>query len=256
MSKLEPLHEVALNGGVNQVRRVGNTVVRPSGLHTVAVHTLLRHLRDNGFEAGPMARELDPTSETETVSWVEGNVIEYPLRDHRTDAVLVSAAQLLRSLHDASHRFDFESVSDWYVPPIEPHEVICHGDFSPYNCTVSDGNVCGVFDFDTAHPGPRLADVGYAVYRWVPLDAPDRNNPEAVYEQRRRLHIFCESYGAQDSVSVVLDFAVERLEWLIGHMLHQAESGHEMFRSHIDAGHHLIYRDAIAHIVNARRQLI
>ena len=45
------------------------------------------------------------------------------------------------------------------MPPVEPAEIVIHGDFARYNCVLQDGNVAGVFDFDTAHPAYRLWDV-------------------------------------------------------------------------------------------------
>jgi hypothetical protein len=40
-------------GNVNQVVRVGDTVRRPAGPWTPAVHALLTHLHNVGFSAGP-----------------------------------------------------------------------------------------------------------------------------------------------------------------------------------------------------------
>ncbi|MGI9586278.1 MAG: hypothetical protein ACR2N7_11880 [Acidimicrobiia bacterium] len=68
----------SFTGGMNHVRRVGDTVVRPSASHTPAVHAFLRHLRDNGFESGPAVVSIDMESGTETLSWVEGDVPLYP----------------------------------------------------------------------------------------------------------------------------------------------------------------------------------
>ena len=46
---------------------------------------------------------------------------------------------------------------------------MCHGDFAPYNITFVDRCVHGIIDFDTLHPGPRIWDVAYAVYRRSPF---------------------------------------------------------------------------------------
>ena len=38
--------------------------------------------------------------------------------------------------------------------PLDPVEVVCHGDFAPYNCVFgSQGNIKGVIDFDGARLG-------------------------------------------------------------------------------------------------------
>jgi len=62
-----------------------------------------------------------------------------------------------------------------------------HGDADPDNCVVKDGLPVGFIDFDAAHPGPRIWDVAYAVYRFAPLPGPE--NPESFgtpREQGRR----------------------------------------------------------------------
>ncbi|WP_290866248.1 phosphotransferase [Hamadaea sp.] len=54
----------------------------------------------------------------------------------------------------------------------EPAEVVCHSDAAPYNTVFRSGHPVALIDFDTAHPGPRVWDVAYAVYRFVPLGGP------------------------------------------------------------------------------------
>ena len=57
-----------LLGGVNSVRRVGDTVIRPSGSHTRSVHALLRFVRENGFTGCPEVLGLDDEVGIETLS--------------------------------------------------------------------------------------------------------------------------------------------------------------------------------------------
>jgi len=56
-----------------------------------------------------------------------------------------------------------------------------------------DGRLTGVIDLDLASPGPRVWDMAYTAYRFVPLTDPA--NPDAPFpgtdEQRRRLAAFC-----------------------------------------------------------------
>ncbi|MGZ8605169.1 MAG: phosphotransferase [Actinomycetota bacterium] len=57
--------------------------------------------------------------------------------------------------------------------------------------------LAGVIDFDLASPGPRVLDMGYAAYRFVPLTDPanpDVSHPGAA-AQARRLEAFCAAYG-------------------------------------------------------------
>ena len=56
-----PEHEEVLQDGnlAGEVRRVGETVRRPTGPWTTAVHHLLRHLEQVGFRGAPQALGID-----------------------------------------------------------------------------------------------------------------------------------------------------------------------------------------------------
>lgn len=238
-----------LQGGLNLVRRVGSTVIRPAGDHTPSVHRLLRHVRAHGFQHAPEPLALDVVAETETLSFMPGEVGQYPLPEaFRTDETLVAAARLLRAYHAATVGFEITERDIWYLPTREPAEVICHGDFAPYNCALAEDGKLSMFDFDTAHPGPRLADIGYAAYRWVPLTDPSNNDGFGdLDEQRRRFRLFCDTYGDGD-LAAVLDHAAQRLTELVDLMRRSAGEGHAAFASHVAEGHDQRYLNDIAHI--------
>jgi hypothetical protein len=193
-------------GGVNAVRRFGSAVIRPAADHSPSVHRLLRHLVDVGFRDAPVPLSLDIADGTEAVSFLPGETADYPLPPlFRTDEALVSAAELIRRYHDATSGFATGVEDRWFLPPRQPAEVICHGDFAPYNCAIRPDGTMALFDFDTAHPGPRVWDVGYAAYRWAPLSgAMDQYAPPVLAEQRRRLHLFLSVYGGLDVQSVLV----------------------------------------------------
>lgn len=244
-----------LRGGVNEVVRRGDTVIRPAGPHSASVHRLLRHVRAAGFEGGPDVIDLGVDARIETLTFVPGEVTGYPVSPpFRTDRALESAAVLLRDFHDASVGFPTQASDRWGLPTREPVEVICHGDFAPYNCAVTDGDVTGVFDFDTAHPGPRLWDVGYAAYRWAPLTDPDGGEGfGTTTEQARRLRLFCASYGTDD-LNGVIAAAADRLHALVDMMRTRAAAGNAAFAEHVADGHDLLYLNDIAYFTrNATR---
>lgn len=222
-----------LAGGVNTVTRVGATVRRPTGPWSPRVHELLRHLEARGFRPAP--RLLGVTRDgDEVLDFLPGAVTE----DRPSDALVVSAAEVLRDYHHATADLAATVATDgWLLPAREPVEVVCHGDFAPYNCVVRDDRVVGVIDFDVAHPGPRLWDVAYAAYRWVLQDA---DGPD------RRLRLFCDTYGLSEGDRAALPgVVVARLHAMVDFMRGQAAAGHAAFAGHIAAGHDALYlRDA------------
>src|SRR5690606_4734144 len=54
--------------------------------------------------------------------------------------------------------------------------------------------------FDTAHPAPRLWDVAYAAYRFVPLTGSPRHGGAVppLAAQARRARLFCDAYALAD----------------------------------------------------------
>lgn len=232
--------EPLAGGGVNQVVRVGETVRRPAGAWTPAVHLLLGHLAAAGFAGAPRAHGLDAEGR-EVLDFVPGEVGLYPGAPYVwSDESLYAVGRLLRDYHDATAGFDGRGLT-WYHPPGEPAEVICHGDVAPYNCVFRDGLPVAFIDFDTAHPGPRLADVAYAAYRFVPLSATGEP-VRTPGEQARRLEIFCDAYGLDARGRAALPGMVaERLRALVGHMRARAAAGVAAFAGHLADGHDALY---------------
>ncbi|MCG5214653.1 aminoglycoside phosphotransferase family protein [Streptosporangium sp. KLBMP 9127] len=246
----DPLEEKLTGGGVNQVVKVGTTVRRPTGPWTPAVHALLDHLHAAGFGGAPRAHGIDERNR-EILDHLPGAVAHYPLPAYAwTDATLLGVARLLRDYHDATTGFEPSGDHTWYFPAREPAEVICHGDVAPYNCVFRDGRPVAFIDFDTAHPGPRLWDVAYAAYRFVPLTAVGNGEAVApVPEQARRLRVFCDGYGLDDSDREALPAMVRtRLDDLVTHMHDRAAAGDPAFAGHIAAGHDTLYLTDVAHV--------
>lgn len=248
--------EELTGGGVNHVVRIGATVRRPAGPWTPTVHALLKHLEAAGFTGAPASHGLDGQGR-EILDFLPGHVPNYPLPDYvQTDDALVEVGALLRRFHDATIGFVAPADARWYFSPRSPAEVVCHGDIAPYNCVFRDGRPVAFIDFDTAHPGPRVWDVAYAAYRFVPLADPRRGDGvPLVGEQARRLRLFADAYGLSDSGRRVLgDTARERLEHLVRHMHERAGAGDKAFAAHIAAGDDVLYRSDADHL--ARHQAV
>ena len=249
---MNPDREV-LAGGVNEVIRVGATVRRPTGSWSPRVHGLLRHLET--FDGVP--RVLEVTADGfEVLDFLPGEVAEFPLTPAvRSAEALQSAAALLRRYHDATAGYAAQAPRDgWQAATVEPVEVICHGDYAPYNCVLTGTRVTGMIDFDHAHPGSRLWDVAYAVYRWAPLTRPDNTDGfGTTASQAARLRAFCDSYGlAADARAGLVDAVAARLRALVAFLRAQAAAGHPAFASHVAAGHDTLYRNDADYVLAER----
>jgi len=196
-------------GNMNAVRRVGDTVTRVAGPWTPTIHGYLQHLADAGIDGIP--RPLGVECDREILSFVEGDVPEYPLPEWVwTDAALVEAATILRRLHDASAGFD-ETDAIWQESGHEPIEVICHNDFAPHNLAFRDGHVVGVIDFDLASPGSRLWDLSLLATRIIPLTTEQHAGAAGEDDWDHRIRLLLDSYGSDLSIADVIRASVVRL---------------------------------------------
>jgi Ser/Thr protein kinase RdoA (MazF antagonist) len=207
-------HEQLLpDGGLHTVFRVGDTVRRPVHPWTPRVHQLLRHLTEAGFAASPAVHGYDDKGR-EVLDYFDGTVGHPPLAAHlRGDDTLIAIARLLRRYHDLTVPLAARYPTSWQYPAMAPAEVICHGDFAPYNCVFQGAEPVGIIDFDTARPGPRWWDLGYLVYCLTPLTPAQDQSPE---DQLRRVQLFFDSYGAvPPSTPPLLDQVTARLDNMI-----------------------------------------
>jgi hypothetical protein len=198
--------EPLAGGNMGPVSRRGDEVLRTAGLWTPNVHRLLQLCADSGIEGIP--RPLGYTGDgRERLSYLQGTVPAYPMPDWVWDErVLYDAAQLLRSLHEAS--LPLVGVTEgWRSPVRQPAEVVCHNDFAPYNLVFDDGCLVGVIDFDYCSPGSRIWDLAYLAYRLAPLEA----GPFTQSERATRLQRLLDGYGLDAGVDELLATVVIRL---------------------------------------------
>jgi Ser/Thr protein kinase RdoA (MazF antagonist) len=245
-------HEEVLAGGnMTAVVRVGDTVRRTAGPWTPTIHALMRHIRASGFQTVPEPLGLDERGR-EIVSFLPGAPLTYPLPAFAwSDATLTAVARYLRAFHDASLGFVPPADARWQWPAHEPVEVVCHNDFAPYNLMFEGESLTGLIDLDLASPGPRVWDMAYTAYRFVPLTDPA--NPDAPFPgvdaQARRLAAFCAAYAdARIEPSDVLEAAAAKLRELVAFIERQAAAGDAAQQAVLARGDVLIYRRDIAHI--------
>ena len=205
MEKLE-------GGNTNSVYKDEDTVIRNTTSNSAFVHSLLQWLESKGYEESP--RLLDSDNGKERLTYIQGEVGNYPLKNFfQTDATLVSAAKLLRKLHDITTTFEISGTA-------RSGEVVCHNDFAPYNIVYRDDRIVGIIDFDQASFGTRIWDVAYSVYRFAPLgtDAHCLQGWGTIPDRKTRFKLFCDVYGIND-YQAVLDTVLRRIHTLMTYMI-------------------------------------
>ena len=180
--------EIPLTGGRSTVGvvLVGDTVRRPVRRSAALAHELLRYLGSCGFSGAPRFLGIDSAGR-EILSFVPGFVPSE--LGHFSDTQLDAAARLLRQFHDATLNCALRS----------GHEVVCHGDASPCNCVFVEGVPTAFIDFDDAHPGSRLEDLGYAAWLWTDIG----NDELDADRQGQRVADFFRCYGLETHDAVL-----------------------------------------------------
>jgi hypothetical protein len=205
------MSEETLDGGnTGGAIRVGDTVRRPVGPWTPAVHALLAHLAAKGFSGAPRVLGIDDAGR-EILTFLKGETVgsakPWPSWTHADDT-LDQVARWLRTYHDA--------VAD-FVPPRgavwreggrwSPGLIVGHNDAAPYNAAWHDGQLAGFFDWDLAAPVSPEWDLAFTAFSWVPLHARHVVAVEGFSDfpaRPRRLHRFLDVYGwAGDRTSFI-----------------------------------------------------
>jgi len=186
---------LAAVNGLTAVERVGDTLRRATGPWTPAVHALLRHLEAVGFDEAPRVLGIDEQGR-EILTFVEGEEATW------SDDELLAIGRLVRRYHDAVASFSPPPDAQWQrlVGAPREEEVVCHNDLSPWNTVYLGGTPIALIDWDLAAPGPRLWDLAWAVYRYVPLFDDDSCRRLGIPLQPRapRVRLFCDAYGLDD----------------------------------------------------------
>ncbi|WP_085067218.1 phosphotransferase [Catenuloplanes japonicus] len=224
--------------------RVGDTVRRPAGPHTPAVHAFLEHLHRNGFRHAPRPLGFDEkgrevlTFAVGTVPWGD----EFPLV--ASDEAIRAVARVIRELHEAAAGFVPPADARWFaLTPPDRVEMITHNDLAPWNLVV-DGDALVFIDWDAAGPGSRLWDLAYAAHGFVPL------SPWSAWDQGRRLGVFADAYGLdQQQREELVPLLAARTGTMHDFLRDQAALGVEPWLTHWRTGHGDAWRDDTDHIV-------
>ena len=197
--------EIPLPGGnVGGAVRVGDTVRRPTGPWTPAVHELLDFLADAGLGRIPRVLGIDDR-DREILTFLPGRVLEIG-REALSDAQVRSAMAWLREYHAAVAGFPRESRRWRFVErALRPGEIVCHHDTATYNLAFDGDALAGVFDWDVAGPGIPLDDVSIFAWNSAVL-FPDADAGEVAHVLRTT----ADGYGDLDP-HVVLDHVITRM---------------------------------------------
>jgi hypothetical protein len=224
--------ETPLGGGhLSAVVRAGNTVRRPTGPWTPAVHALLKHLEAAGYDGAPRVLGVDELGR-EVLSFIPGEVAvgNNPPAYVWTHETLIAIARLLRRYHDAAASFAPPADAVWRTADLPPErsEVICHSDIAPWNTIFQSGSPVAFIDWDQASPGLRIWDVAYTLWHFVPLYDDEKCAQfgcEASLDVRaQRVRGFCDAY-ALPPTRAVLGAVIERQRRARNRIRSLAEAG-------------------------------
>lgn len=191
-------------GNVGGAVRIGQTVRRPTGPWTPAVHAVLRHLADTGLAAAPRVHGIDAQGR-EVLDYLPGEVIDVDT-ELLSPARLLSLGRWLRALHDAMA--GFEHPGPWRFFGAEDPTLITHNDVAPYNVAFDGDEVAGVFDWDLAGPSTWQLDLGLTAWTAIPLF-----RPIPADEAADRIRVL--TLGYQTHASTVLEAVEPRVRLAI-----------------------------------------
>jgi hypothetical protein len=196
--------EIPLDGGnVGGAVRVGDTVRRPTGAWTPAVHGLLKHLEDAGLWGVPRVLGFDARGR-EVLTFLPGSAYGEDVPDE----ILAQALRWLREYHHAVASYRPQGVIQWRTTRAElgPNEIICMHDFGYYNWIGDANGFVGVIDWDMAGPGIPLQDLAFAAWNTVPLATPVITPQRAA----ERLNLMAAAYGGVYTAAEILEAAPAR----------------------------------------------
>jgi hypothetical protein len=247
-------NEMPLSGGnmSSGVVRVGDTVRRPVGPWTPAVHALLAHLHDVGFDGAPRPLGIDERGR-EVLSFVPGTVA-WP--DHfqllNDDGQLRRVTRLIRGFHDAAATFAPPPGARWQaLTAADGDEIIAHHDLAPWNLVIGDRQWAFI-DWDTAAPGTRLWDLAYAAHGFVPLSADPALQCD---DAGRRLRLIADAYGLTERQRLdIIPLLGRRTQAMRDFLAEQAAQGNQPWTRLWQEGHGDVWLADTSYIIQREDQ--
>jgi hypothetical protein len=166
-----------LNDNPNRaIEHIGDTVHRPTHHWTSSVHTLLKYLELIGFRYSPRVLGFDEQGR-EVLSYIAGESGANDWSKITSDEGLRKLANLLREYHEAIAGFKPKPNAQWACATgaPKPDEIMCHGDFGPWNIVWQGNDPVGIVDWDLVVPAPAHFDVLDALEYSAPFRQVNRN---------------------------------------------------------------------------------
>lgn len=208
--------------------RIGNTVHRPAHWWTPGVHDLLKYLEKVGFPYSPRVMGFDEEGR-EILTYIEGESGREGWFKIHSDEGLANFAKLLKSYHDVVADYEPPADAEWAYSPnvLKPGEILCHGDFGPWNIAWDGDKPIGILDWDFVLPAKPTYDIFYALEYSAPFRDDDAtlnwHHFSIVPDRKRRIQIFLEAYGAD--ISNIVDGVAQVQRQGITHVKHLADRG-------------------------------
>lgn len=174
-----------LPGNVGGVFKIGDTVHRPVGPWTPAVHALLEHLAPR-LPHIPRVLGFDEQGR-EVLDFLPGRVI-VPGQESLSEAQIRSLVTWARDFHAAVAGFSHPG--PWRYFPTPQPTLIGHNDIAPYNACFDGDDLAGVFDWDLSGPTTLMNELAFIAWNCVPLWADIGADKAAA-----RLTLITDTYG-------------------------------------------------------------
>lgn len=208
--------------------RIGNTIHRPAHWWTPSVHDLLNYLEKVGFPYSPRVLGFDKEGR-EVLTYIEGESGKDGWFKIHSDEGLANFAKLLKSYHEAIADYKPPKNAEWAYSPnvLNRGEIMCHGDFGPWNIAWDGEKPIGILDWDLVLPANPTYDIYYALEYCAPFRDDQTtlkwHHFSDVPVRKHRIQVFLNAYGIELPNIVNGVVQIQRLG--IKHVKHLASRG-------------------------------
>ena len=159
-------------------------------------------LESVGFKYSPRVLGFDDEGR-EVLTYMKGESGKEGWFKIHSDNGLKNYAKLLRDYHDAvvDYKPSDDSIWAYAVGGLKPEEIICHGDFGPWNITWDGETPTGIIDWDLIFPARFSYDVLYAMEWSVPFHddvmTKEWHHFPVIPDRSHRINVFLQAYGIE-----------------------------------------------------------